>query len=1042
MKQIFNFLSSMRLTALLLTVFAVAVGVATFIESDFSTQTAQAEVYSAKWFEVLLGLLAVNLLTSMIRHSMFNQKKWNVVLFHSSFLVILLGAIITRFVGYEGSMHIREGEIENRITSRETYVRALFEKDDKKLEYKKMVLLSELSENHLDEDINVQGETVTLRLKEYIPNAVYELVEDKENGKTILEFMITVNNQPQQIKLKEGSFFEAGDLILNFGAEVTSEKPIVNITYEDGNLHMSHSFDFTTLDMATRTSADLKAGEQSELKTRTLYQTAETNFVMRSVHPYASEKLVSKKVKGSRNRLQDALRMEVVYKGESKEVVIIGRSGSVGFEKTVAFDGMKVELSYGAVIKTLPFALKLVDFQLERYPGSMSPASYASEVILIDKEENINMPYRIYMNHILDHRNFRFFQSSYDKDEQGTILSVNNDPGTLPTYIGYTMLAIGMFAAFFMPNGRFRKLVKKGREYANKRDGIAGVMLALALLFTTQYELKAETPADEIIKTITSFDKAHAENFGKLITQDSSGRMKPLNTLNTEIINKVHGGRIADMSADQMVLGMMVRPDAWREINLIKTKNEEINKILGNNPKSKYASFSQFLESPDTLQGYKLQEYVENAAQKAPVNRNKFDKAVLKVDERFNIVYMVFTGSIFKLFAKPNHENNKWFATIEALQTFTPEESLKVREAAVSYFTGIESSLKTGDWSTADKGIAKIAEYQKTYGAEVYPSEQKIAAEILYNKYNIFEQLMPFYLVMGLILLVLSFVKIIQPKFKLEWFSKSAMVILIILFVFHTIGLIIRWYISGHAPWSNGYESMIYIAWATVLAGFIFSRNSAITLAATGVLSGLILFVAHLNWLDPQVTNLVPVLQSYWLSIHVSMITASYGFLALGALLGFIALILFALRNKKNEGRINLSILELNAINEMSLIVGLVLLTVGNFLGGVWANESWGRYWGWDPKETWALVSILLYAVVIHLRFIKAIYTPFIFAVVSLLVFSSIVMTYFGVNYYLAGMHSYAKGDPVPVPDFVPWTYATIFILILIASRNRKIEKA
>ncbi len=300
---------------------------------------------------------------------------------------------------------------------------------------------------------------------------------------------------------------------------------------------------------------------------------------------------------------------------------------------------------------------------------------------------------------------------------------------------------------------------------------------------------------------------------------------------------------------------------------------------------------------------------------------------------------------------------------------------------------------------------------------------------------------MPFYLVMGLILLILSFVKIIQPKFKLEIFSKSAMVFLILLFVFHTIGLILRWYISGHAPWSNGYESMIYIAWATVLAGFIFSRNSAITLAATGVLSGLILFVAHLNWLDPQVTNLVPVLQSYWLSIHVSMITASYGFLALGALLGFISLILFAVRSEKSSRRINLSILELNTINEMSLIVGLVLLTVGNFLGGVWANESWGRYWGWDPKETWALVSILLYAVVIHLRFIKAVYTPFVFAAVSLLVFSSIVMTYFGVNYYLAGMHSYAKGDPVPVPDFVPWTYAIIFLLILFALRNRKIDQ-
>jgi len=192
--------------------------------------------------------------------------------------------------------------------------------------------------------------------------------------------------------------------------------------------------------------------------------------------------------------------------------------------------------------------------------------------------------------------------------------------------------------------------------------------------------------------------------------------------------------------------------------------------------------------------------------------------------------------------------------------------------------------------------------------------------------------------------------------------------------------------------------------------------------------------------MDPTVTNLVPVLQSYWLSIHVSMITASYGFLGLGALLGFLTLILFIFKTTKNEKLIGLSIKELNAINEMSLMIGLVMLTVGNFLGGVWANESWGRYWGWDPKETWALVTILVYAVVVHLRFIKAIYSPFAYSVISLLSFTTVLMTYFGVNYYLAGMHSYAKGDPVPVPDFVPVTYAIIFVFIAIAWTKRKID--
>ncbi|MFT7004962.1 MAG: ABC-type transport system involved in cytochrome c biogenesis permease subunit, partial [Sulfurimonas sp.] len=183
-----------------------------------------------------------------------------------------------------------------------------------------------------------------------------------------------------------------------------------------------------------------------------------------------------------------------------------------------------------------------------------------------------------------------------------------------------------------------------------------------------------------------------------------------------------------------------------------------------------------------------------------------------------------------------------------------------------------------------------------------------------------------------------------------------------------------------------------------------------------------------------------PVLNSYWLSIHVAVITASYGFLGLGALLGFISILLFIIKTKNNSKHIGLSIKELNSINEMSLMVGLVLLTIGNFLGGIWANESWGRYWGWDPKETWALVTILVYAIVVHIRFIKSIYSEFNFAVISLLSYTSVMMTYFGVNYYLAGLHSYAKGDPVPVPDFVPVTYAIIFVLVVLAFRNRKLS--
>ena len=416
-----------------------------------------------------------------------------------------------------------------------------------------------------------------------------------------------------------------------------------------------------------------------------------------------------------------------------------------------------------------------------------------------------------------------------------------------------------------------------------------------------------------------------------------------------------------------------------------------------------------------------------------------FDKAVLEVDERVNISYSVYSGALIKIWPKPNDVNNKWFETIEALETFELQEAQKIKDIIFGYFSALDTSLESGNWDGANLAIEKIAEYQRFYGASVLPPESRIKAEMIYNYANIFERIYPLYFLIGFVLLIASFIKILKPKLNINILEKLSLWLLVALFMAHTVGLGLRWYVAGHAPWSDGYESMIYISWATVLAGFIFSKRSSMTMASTAVLTGLILFVAHLNWMNPQVTNLVPVLNSYWLSIHVAVITASYGFLGLGALLGFITILLFIFKTKNNEKHISLSIKELNSINEMSLMIGLAFLTLGNFIGGVWANESWGRYWGWDPKETWALVTILIYAAVIHIRFIKSIYSEFNYSVISLLSYTSVIMTYFGVNYYLAGMHSYAKGDPVPIPDFVSVTYAILFVVIAIAFRNRKL---
>ena len=1045
MKQLLSIFSSMKTMALLMSIFAFAIGYATFIENDYGTITAKADVYNARWFEVLMAFLAINLMLNMQKYKMYTIKKAPMFIFHTAFLIILVGAAMTRYVGYEGTMHIREGESASTMISSDTYFNVDAKVGDETVSTSKSLYLSKRSDNYISSSLTINDKDVNVNLVEYIPDAIESTVADRD-GRAYASMMITGNGRGEPVTLGEGEFFESDNFVLDFNSGKDFDKQVISLYVEDDKFFMNYNMTLSFLKMDTSVKGTLDPNTQEPFTTRTLFSFAGGGFVLREFLPHASKQIISDPKASPQQPGYDAFRFNVDVAGVSKEVLIYGKVGRMAKEYHNEINGVDVHLSYGSKMLQLPFEIHLKDFQLDRYPGSMSPASYASEVVLMDKEQNIEKPYRIFMNNILEHRGYRFFQSSYDQDEQGTVLSVNNDPGTLPSYIGYFLLALGMFWSLFSKQHRFSKLAAKAKKAS--ADKALGLLLALGLtLSVTPSEAATPLNAAELapaVKTILAFDKEHANKFGELIVQDSGGRMKPMDTLATEILAKIYGGsslRVGDvtLTPNQVVLGMMIRPDSFQDVKVIKTKDKEINKLIGAKEDAKYVSFTQFFEDAQNMRGYKLGEVVEAATRKEAKHRNQLDKAALSIDERVNVAYMVYTGAIIRIWPKPSDVNNKWFATIDALQTFEENDSEKLREIALNYFTSIDVSINSGDWSKSDETLGELAKYQKFYGAEVYPSENKVKAEMFYNHAYIFETLYPLYLLVGFILLILSFIKILKPKFNLDIFSKATLILLIVFFLAHTFGLALRWYISGHAPWSNGYESMIYIGWATVLAGFIFSKRSPMTMASTGILTGLILFVAHLNWMNPQVTNLVPVLNSYWLSIHVSMITASYGFLGLGALLGFINIILFAVKTNANERQISLSIKELNAINEMSLMVGLVLLTIGNFLGGVWANESWGRYWGWDPKETWALVTILIYAVVVHLRFIKSIYSEFNFSVISLLSFTSVIMTYFGVNYYLAGLHSYAKGDPVPIPDFVPITYVIIFFIIALAFRNRKV---
>ena len=445
----------------------------------------------------------------------------------------------------------------------------------------------------------------------------------------------------------------------------------------------------------------------------------------------------------------------------------------------------------------------------------------------------------------------------------------------------------------------------------------------------------------------------------------------------------------------------------------------------------KYISFNQLVDPKKNE--YKLKAQVDKAFEKQPAERDKFDKEIIAVDERFNLVYQIFSGQFLTIFPDSSDVSIKWYTPEEAGKIKNQEAKDFALKALSDYFSAMLEAQKTKDWTKTNEALNSIVKYQKDNAKEIIPSETKVKLEIQYVNSDIFNMAYKYYGLVGFILLVILFVSILRPKMNVRIPVLVSGIILALLFIYHTYGLGIRWYISGHAPWSNGYESMIYIAWATMLAGFIFMKRSPISLAATALLSSVTLMVAHLSWMDPEITNLVPVLKSYWLTIHVSVITASYGFLGLGALLGFLSLVFMLFKNKSNSERIDLTISEISNVNHMSLILGLYLLTIGTFLGGVWANESWGRYWGWDPKETWALITVIVYSFIVHTRFIPSLNNKFTFNLFSLLGYSSVMMTYFGVNYLLSGLHSYAKGDPAPIPNYVYYTLGVIFIVAIAA---------
>ena len=525
---------------------------------------------------------------------------------------------------------------------------------------------------------------------------------------------------------------------------------------------------------------------------------------------------------------------------------------------------------------------------------------------------------------------------------------------------------------------------------------------------------------------------ANRELARTLIMQDFRGRMKPLDTYVRELSMKITKRENFDgWDPVDLYFSWITESEYWFNQPVIAVRFEGIKDLLGVSAETRHVSGASLI-----TQGrqYVLGDEIRTAQRTPDRDRSKLQRKLLTFDERFNIFYHAIGGGGVRLYPRPGDPDHTWVEFEEARTTpMGGQESRFI--AAVN---GLLEAMRNRDNDAIRTALIETHRLQAEFGADLLPGPQALKAELWLNSSHPFRNVTMPYLA-AFALLILAFFwnlgKMGGRSFKwrhplyglgmlLYWLST----------IYLLYAYILRWIASGRAPLSNGYESLIFIALAAAIAGIIFefSDRRGSSAGVSALLTTVILSVAMLSTFDPAIGPLVPVLASFWLIIHVTIITGSYGFLGLGSILGGLTLILILM---KGPGRITIhkAILKLTKLNLNILVTGLGLLSIGTLLGGVWANESWGRYWGWDPKETWSLVTILVYALVTHTRWIPALNRPWILAAGSFAAISSVVMTYFGVNYFLSGLHSYAQGEAAEVPAWL-FIFAGVIIALCAAS--------
>ena len=637
----------------------------------------------------------------------------------------------------------------------------------------------------------------------------------------------------------------------------------------------------------------------------------------------------------------------------------------------------------------LPFSLCLQKFEAKMHDGTNAVADYSSKFTVIDGDDKSEG--EVSMNNIYSHRSYRLYQSSYDEDGKGSVLAINADPYGIPvTYTGYALLFISLVWMLFDPKGGYRKLLKS--PLLKK----GALMTALILSMGNIQTLHAESATGNLQNAV--LPKETAEKFGELHILYND-RICPVQTFALDFCKKIYGARsYQGLTAEQVLSGWVFYGNTWANEPFIKIKSGEMKTAM-NLPD--YASLNTFFNRE--MGGYTIGQYVQEYYNG---QQDKFHQQAADIDSKIQIIMELREGISLKVLPYTFTKNVKatkdhpfikagtttWFAPVDKLPLAVEHQhALYIRNV----FSLLNGDVKAGNISRVNEFFVKMKKYQEVSSGNSLPTATQYKAERINNAFPFATILFMANLTLGFIALFYTIYRMTKKR-EIKALNIALPILLGVSFLALTFGLALRWIISGNIPMSNGYESMLTVAWFVMLISILMQLRIRIVMVFGFLISGFFLLVSHINQMDPAIGQMMPVLNSPLLSIHVSIIMMSYALLSLTFICGIMGICL------RSHGE------ELQALSRIFLYPALTTMGFGIFIGAIWANVSWGNYWSWDSKETWALITFMIYAVVVHTQSLPVFRKPLVYHIYITLAFLSIAMTYFGVNYFLTGMHSYA----------------------------------